>query len=377
MTNTKQPKNIVICCDGTGNQYGEYNTNVVLTFESIIKSRSEQLVLYHPGVGTKSTTRWSFYFYRWLNKLLGLAFGFGLQINVEDAYSFLMRNYNQGDRVFLFGFSRGAHTVRRLAFMLDKCGLLLSGNKNLISYASEMYLGKDSVKDKDILEGFKTTFCQPCDIHFLGVWDTVSAVPRYRKNKLDGVLAPNTKYVYHAVSIDERRRKFPVYLFDENKVGSSQTVEQVWFAGFHSDVGGYFNERGVSNIALKWMLEKAQNCGLKVKSDIIDSLKLDPSDNIHESYAGFWRLVPFNIYYIILLLVLVPLGLCLGQYEMMITWPFIITSIAIFIGITYFNQKKREIPKGSNVHESVRRRKEISRDYRPRNLVDSNVNFVD
>ena len=117
-------KNIVICCDGTGNEYGRNNTNVVKLYASIVRDE-EQVAFYDPGVGTFSFLGRTLG--RQVGMLLGKAFGAGLQQNIEDTYRYLMDRFQPGDKVFLFGFSRGAYTVRSLAGMLHRCGLLQRG----------------------------------------------------------------------------------------------------------------------------------------------------------------------------------------------------------------------------------------------------------
>ena len=297
-------RNLVICCDGTGNKYGKNNTNVVKTFEGLIKGK-DHLVFYDPGVGTFSEKKFILGPLRWFGRLLGGAFGIGLQKNVEDAYAYLMDVYEEGDRIFLFGFSRGAHTVRRLASMLDKCWLLQRGSQNMIPYASQMYLDKKVDKErlrddqsKTVIEGFREAYCRPCPVHFIGVWDTVAALSKLRpRPKLDGKLNKSISYAYHAVAIDERRLKFPPNLWKEENIEENQTVEQVWFAGVHSDVGGWYKERGLSDIALAWMLTHAKRAGLRVDDSFFRELKASPEkaheDMQHESWSGWWLLLPF------------------------------------------------------------------------------------
>ena len=160
-------KNIVICCDGTGNEYGPNNTNVVRLYESIVRD-SDQLAFYDPGVGTISPSRMRIV--RRAKICLRKVFGFGLRENIEDAYRFLMDRYLEGDKVFLFGFSRGAYTVRALAGMLHKCGLLQKGSNNLIPYASKIY---NKRHNEGIAMGFKQAYSNECKPYFIGVWDTV------------------------------------------------------------------------------------------------------------------------------------------------------------------------------------------------------------
>ncbi len=312
-------KNIVICCDGTGNEYGRHNSNVVKLYQRVIRD-SDQIAFYDPGVGTFSFLGRSLG--RRTGILLGKAFGAGLQVNVEDAYRYLMARYRPGDRVFLFGFSRGAFTVRALAGMLHKCGLLQRGSSNLVPYASKIYNRRDS---DAVAAGFKDTFCQECKPYFIGVWDTVGSLGWFWGKKFfNARLNGDVTFGFQAVSIDECRRKFPVNLWDESRQNEGQTIEQVWFPGVHSDVGGSYADAGLSDIALKWMLEKAQERKLRLREGWADKLNPDPSGRIHQSRAGLWRL-----------------------------WP----------------PAEREIPECSMIHSSVFQRMDNpANNYRPRNL---------
>ena len=312
-------KNIVICCDGTGAEYGRRNSNVVKLYQRVVRD-SGQVTFYDPGVGTFS------FLGRNLGRragiMLGRAFGAGMQLNIEDAYRYLMERYRTGDRVFLFGFSRGAFTVRALAGMLHKCGLLQRGSNNLIPYASGIYNRRGN---DDVAAGFKETYCHECKPHCIGVWDTVGSMGWFWGRKFfDATLNEDVAYGYQAVAVDERRRKFPVSLWDESRKTGGQTIEQVWFPGFHSDVGGSHPEVGLSDISLRWMLERARDRGLRLKEGWADGLNPDPSGQIHQSRKGLWLL-----------------------------WP----------------PKVRRIPDGAMIHGSVFRRMEnpASR-YHPRNL---------
>ena len=149
--------------------------------------------------------------------------------------------------------------------MLHKVGLLQKGSVNLVPYASQVYNTHDNAK---VAAGFMETYCHPCPVHFIGVWDTVGSLGMLLgKSFFDDRLNPSVSHAYHAMSIDERRRKFPVSIWDEEAVGPDQDVVQVWFAGVHSDVGGYYTERGLSDIALIWMLENAERHGLQLIPD--------------------------------------------------------------------------------------------------------------
>src|SRR5688572_26426384 len=131
------PKNIVICCDGTGNEVNANEfTNVVKLYRRLSREDpARQINYYDPGLGTLGTPGFRTRTFTSITRLIGLAFGYGIHDNVKDAYLFLMRNYQEGDRIFLFGFSRGAYTVRALAGMLFRVGLLEYGNDNLVEHA--------------------------------------------------------------------------------------------------------------------------------------------------------------------------------------------------------------------------------------------------
>ena len=286
-------KNIIICCDGTGNEYGKNNTNVVGAYEAFVRDQ-EQVAFYDPGVGTFSVLLG-----RTIGKkvgyLLGLGFGWGLQKNIGDAYAYLMDHYepDNDDRIYLFGFSRGAYTARSLAGMLFKCGLLQKGSHNLLPYVSKIY----NTPDNDaIAYGFKKTYCHGCTPYFIGVWDTVGSLGHfYGKRFFDAKLRGNIKFAYHAISIDEKRKKFPVNRWDETKERPpEQTIEQVWFPGVHSDVGGWYPEKGLSDSALKWMLLKAKAAGIHLHDGWDSKKRIDPNPthekSQHESREGFYRL---------------------------------------------------------------------------------------
>lgn len=288
------PKNIVVCCDGTGNEYGDRNTNVVKLFQIIKKDPNKQIAYYDPGVGTFSARGALTKPLKFLTKLMGLAFGYGITRNIEDAYEYLMDKYEKGDYVYLFGFSRGAFTARALAGMLHKCGLLEKGSNNLISYATRMYrYGKPSTA-----KGFKKTFSRECRPHFIGVWDTVKSVGLIRSRKFpNAILNPDLNIGIHAISIDEKRSKFRPNLWDENSKDKdeNQIIKQVWFAGVHSDVGGFYNEAGLSNITLKWMVNEARLHGLLVNKKEIEKIQSNPEGKLHNSLLPIWWILGWKI----------------------------------------------------------------------------------
>ncbi len=254
-------------------------------YEPIVRDK-DQIAYYDPGVGTFSI------FGRAMGKkigvILGQGFGYGLTENIEDAYLYLMDRYEPGDKLFLFGFSRGAFTVRALAGMLHKVGLLQKGSNNLIPYASSVYSTRGN---GPIAEGFKKTYCHECKPYFIGVWDTVGSLGMwYGKQFFDDRLNQDVPNAYHAIAIDEKRKKFPVSLWNETDLAPGQKVEQVWFAGVHSDVGGSYKERDLSNITLIWMLENAEKHGLRLKDGWRERLVGDPLGPIHESNTGLWKI---------------------------------------------------------------------------------------
>ncbi|MCY3821790.1 MAG: DUF2235 domain-containing protein [Gammaproteobacteria bacterium] len=278
-------KNIAICCDGTGNEFGQNNTNVVETYLALDKD-DDQIAYYDPGVGTGG---WEYQEERGELRAMGdKATGYGLQKNVEDACRFLADNFEEGDRVYLFGFSRGAFTVRSLAGMIFKCGLLRPGHDNLVEYASRIYNTEDNAA---VAAGFLEAFGRSCPIHFIGVWDTVESLVMHAGKRFhDATLNPDVSFGYHALAIDERREDFLPSPWDESRAVEGQTIEQVWFAGVHSDVGGWYDDRGLSNISLHWMLGKAAGCGLRLTMPTEERLKPNPHGEGHHSDTGFWRI---------------------------------------------------------------------------------------
>lgn len=286
-------KNIVICSDGTCSEYGVRNTNVVRLYQAVAQD-ANQVAFYDPGVGIFSFLGREVG--RRVGILLGAAFGAGLQQNVEDAYRYLMEHYEDRDRIFLFGFSRGAYTVRALAGMLHECGLLHKGGNNLVPYASKIYNGGDR---KGIAYGFKKTYSRDCEPHFIGVWDTVGSLGWFvRKKEFNIRLNGVVDHCCHAVAIDERRRQFKANLWDASRSREGQTIEQVWFPGSHSDVGGWNKkpkrETAISDVTLRWMLAKAESNGLRLKDHWRDVLKSAPAAVeemvVNDSWRGVWRL---------------------------------------------------------------------------------------
>jgi len=268
------PKRIVICCDGTGNSFEnlDEDSNVVKLYSSLVIN-NEQRGYYHPGVGTMGAQNSIGRLGRAWSKLKGLAFGAGLLDNVGDAYRYLMDTYADGDEIFLFGFSRGAFTVRALASLLHVFGLLCAGNQGAIPYILRMYSTrsrqakhKRRTFDVDLAFQWQFSHTEEVRIRFCGVWDTVSSYGWiYDPIKLPFLGSnPIIDIGRQTISIDERRSFYQDNLWGHPWPG--QDLRQVWFSGVHSDVGGSYPEResGLSKITLEWMLREAAGAGLLI-----------------------------------------------------------------------------------------------------------------
>ncbi|MBB6094137.1 uncharacterized protein (DUF2235 family) [Povalibacter uvarum] len=322
-------KNIIICSDGTGNTAIKgRGTNVFKMFECIdVNShrfhpeRSPQVAIYDDGVGTESMK---------LLQILGGAAGYGLSRNVRQLYKELCRIYDPGDRIFLFGFSRGAFTVRSLSGFIGTCGIIdvarLAGSEDLDDLVKEAYqvyrgcyrtwLMKKIIGpgDREATTRFRERHCHGGErIHFVGVWDTVDAVglPLHISNLIntlvyqfkfpDLVLSKSVDRAIHALAIDDERQSFHPLIWDERQPPQpGQSIEQVWFAGVHSNVGGGYPKQGMSLVALDWIMHEAEQSGLRFvpaeRQHYREHANVD--DKLYDPRAGlgtFYRWLPRDI----------------------------------------------------------------------------------
>jgi uncharacterized protein (DUF2235 family) len=277
-------RNLVLCFDGTGNIWdpGAQRTNVVKLVEGLVMNSAEQLHYYDPGVGTPTSylpDNTGLGISGWLLRWFGLAWGGGIWKNVSEGYRFLMQNYRIGDRIFVFGFSRGAFTARATAGLVDLCGLLRPEDDNLIPTVMAIYRAKESEVRKGAGQNIAVTFgIDPSPkIHFIGVWDTVESVgppiPLLKAHiTSDPIVKDSYIHVRHAVALDELREPYTPRLYTppDPPLGNGRSFKQVWFCGAHADVGGGYAANGLSNAALHWMVREANAEGL-----LVDFAKLD------------------------------------------------------------------------------------------------------
>ena len=301
-------KNIVVCCDGTWNTPTEMDhglpspTNVVKLYYALARNDT-QLSYYHPGVGTGRN---------WWDKIAGGGTGEGLDQNIKSAYRWLGTHYAAGDQIFVFGFSRGAYTVRSLCGLITKLGLLdLSAKMDpaeVWKRFDEVFAAYRMRVDFANPGGYQFHNVPPgrpaketTPIHFIGVWDTVGALGlpedlallglfdnpnNYRFH--DTALSPMVANARHAVALDEHRATFAPTLW--SKVDPAKTkLVQLWFPGVHCDVGGGYIETALSDCALQWMMEAAEGCGLKFRPNVKDQLKPDPLGVSHDSCTGVFK----------------------------------------------------------------------------------------
>jgi uncharacterized protein (DUF2235 family) len=343
-------KQLIVCSDGTWQKItSPYPTNVVKITQAIIYN-SNNLIFYGEGIGTGNL----------VDRIAGGLFGLGIDKNIQDAYRFLCLNYAPGDQIYLFGFSRGAYTVRSLVGLIRSVGMLPKQGIRKIPQAYKIYqaakgqyvgkgeLTRENTKVRELPDVIKfrnqmtneygTDYQEEIEITVLGCWDTVGAlgIPRiaWMPGFIDRLfnqkyqfhntkLSSTVKSAFHAVSIDEHRKAF---LPTQMKPAQDGQLTEVWFPGGHSGVGGgTLANSPLSNAALLWMIESVEGLNLGLTFDrnkIEDGVNVDP-------------MIQTN-------------------YDLKL--PF-------FKGI-------RSLPSAAILHESVYHRWHLCRWYRPRNLVE-------
>ncbi len=297
-------KRIVICCDGTWNKPATeadkraYPSNVLKLVRALLpkdqEAGADQVVFYDAGVGTGT--------FGVLDKYIGGATGLGISRNIQECYRFLANNYVEGDEIYCFGFSRGAYTVRSLSGFLATVGLI---DKSDLRYLPKVYAyyrtkpeKRPSSKYHDLVAELNA---RRVKIKFMGVWDTVGAlgVPTPLLGRLsralwvgfhDAGLSGIIENAYQALAIDEHRKPYAPSIWSRQPDGAR--VRQVWFAGSHRNVGGGFEQSGLSDTALAWLAGRAQEHGLAFDPGYLaERLQPDPLAEMEDSFGRFYRVM--------------------------------------------------------------------------------------
>ncbi|MBR9728472.1 DUF2235 domain-containing protein [Shewanella intestini] len=292
-------KRIVICADGTWNRpekdlSTDQASNVLRMARAIAPldtNNVAQQVFYDWGVGSYYDT------------MLGGMTGRGLHKNIVDCYRYIVQNYQPGDDIYLFGFSRGAYTVRSLCGLINNCGIVKRAQAQLIHQAFEHYKKPSSPYAPKGAKSvaFKQQYSHPSHrIAFVGVWDTVGAmgIPNSFLGLFDDSdefydtkIGSNVAIARHALAIDEHRQDFKPTLWQPR---DNLDMQQVWFAGAHSNVGGSYladkNGQMLSDNALQWMVTEAQQAQLYLEAHLVSALSPTPMAKLHQSRRSFYRI---------------------------------------------------------------------------------------
>jgi uncharacterized protein (DUF2235 family) len=297
-------KRLIVCFDGTWNSPDNgHATNVVKLMGAIAAADPRgvpQITFYDAGVGADSGR---------IERLSDGLAGRGLEQNVRDGYRFLAHNWLPGDEIYVFGFSRGAFTARSLCGFIDLCGLLPKSAMERLPEAWELYRLREEQRDQaaraEVLRGTR----REVRIRCLGVWDTVGSlgVPLQplqfvnRKHRFHNAeLSDVVECAFHALAIDEQRGTFgPVLWQKQQGRRLAQVVEQVWFPGVHSDVGGGRPDTAISDLALLWMIRRVQaHSGLAFdEAWLAQRLRPEPLGPIHDSRTLLYalsRVMPYR-----------------------------------------------------------------------------------
>ncbi len=360
-------KNIIILLDGTSNEISADRTSIIRLYGTLAKSE-EQLVYYDPGVGTFGAEGAWLHWWRKAIEIWGMATGWGLDANVKEAYRFLVEHYRRDpdgtrDRIYIFGFSRGAYSARILAGFIHAFGLMEPRNLNLLDYAYRAYkrIGETEKADAFAEMRLFERILQPDrpKIRLLGLFDTVASViesgrvlPRLRSHA-HTANNRSVEAVRHAVAISERRTMFRPKLWPEgqqyhpnrfnDKDATDQDAKEVWFLGVHGDIGGGYPEKdsALAKIPLHWMITETEPMGLDFKTQRVNRLVLgktgegkyvapDAKAKPHDSMSLGWKLLEV-----------------LPQPK-----PARSRRKAIF-GWTIPWMERRHIPEGARIHQSV------------------------
>ena len=295
-------KRIVICCDGTWNSPDKEQNGVPIATNVVKIARAvalqgdrgiRQMMYYDPGVGTSGSL---------IRRVFDGATGHGLSRNILETYRYLIASYEPGDELYFFGFSRGAFTVRSLAGLIRTCGILRPPCGGMVRQAFALYRSRSPSTHPRATEAtlFRRTYAvaDMTPIKFIGVWDTVGSLGnplflngllsrRYRFHDTD--LSSIVTHACQALAIDEKRSQFHAALWHQQPHAQGQTLEQVWFAGVHSNVGGGYPRTGLSDLALDWMSDRVRGFDLSLDPIPTQPDQLQPRD---ESRKGFYILLP-------------------------------------------------------------------------------------
>jgi uncharacterized protein (DUF2235 family) len=302
----KKMRRLIICADGTWNRPDQKSegvetpTNVVKMARAIRPVDTKgvtQVAFYHAGVGTHDPS----------DKLFGGAFGRGLDKNIRDCYRFLVQNYQPGDELYFFGFSRGAYTVRSLAGLVRNSGLLKIQFADQEGEAFTLYRDRsdDAHPNGEASTAFRAKYSyDPVPITCIGVWDTVGALGlpveffnlgTHRKYRFhDVTLSSRVQNAFHALAIDERRKPFAPTLWEQPIEDAEKNwLEQAWFSGVHSNVGGGYPDASLSDVALHWMVDRVTDrCGLEIdRSVIAATTKPSPTGVLYDSMKLAYKVI--------------------------------------------------------------------------------------
>lgn len=270
-------KRLIVCCDGTWESLdNDWPTNVQRIAQFLLPSDKKgiaQTLYYDSGIGMKNV----------VDRIAGGAFGSGLNLQIEEAYSFLSMNFEPGDEIYLFGYSRGAYSIRSLAGLIRCCGIVKRHKLRAIPRAMDLYRDRDITPDDDECVTFRNANSiledhGPPQIYFMGCWDTVGAlgipdtipiipVDNWFDRKYefhDTQIGSHIENARHAIAIDENRRIFDVTSMQQpDNLHDQEVLQELWFPGNHPAIGGGVRElRNLSDGPLLWMMDEAKRVGL-------------------------------------------------------------------------------------------------------------------